>query len=508
MIRSIPIIKNFGVFANFAWPAGLPDFKRFNLIYGWNYSGKTTLSRVFRCFALRSPHADFPGAEAQLRREDGTICNLAAPEAAPILRVFNSDFVRDNLGFEEGDAEPILVLGAEDKAKVESLRAKRAEREALAKKKETDDAARRRIDGEIKKALQSYARDMIKNPLSIPGYDVRRFTPVVERCKSAPQDYLLDDEAISRHIGVYRSTERREVLQMLATAAQSCDVVRKKVGDMVSRVVAANKPIERLKDRTDIERWVAEGRALHSEKDVCQFCGQKLPGELLSELAGHFSADYERLMDELKAVLAIIDKMQKEDIGVPPESAFYPEYVGRVAEGQKHLTNAMVCRKAALDILAETVREKQTQAFAKLACPGIQDPTVLLKEAMEEINAVIREHNARTTEFEGKRRESLRLLEEHFAASFVIKETYSEKTQQLIEYASAVVRDEAGLKTFDAEIRTLEEAISEASKGAEQINRVLQAYFGKKDLQVVVSEDKRFRIHRGGVLAKQGQRAL
>ena len=43
MIRRIQQIKGFGVFVDFQWPANLPEFKQFNLIYGWNYSGKTTL---------------------------------------------------------------------------------------------------------------------------------------------------------------------------------------------------------------------------------------------------------------------------------------------------------------------------------------------------------------------------------------------------------------------------------------------------------------------------------
>jgi wobble nucleotide-excising tRNase len=56
MIRRIEHIKNFGVYRDFYWPRNLTDFKQFNLIYGWNYSGKTTLSKVFRCFERKNLH--------------------------------------------------------------------------------------------------------------------------------------------------------------------------------------------------------------------------------------------------------------------------------------------------------------------------------------------------------------------------------------------------------------------------------------------------------------------
>jgi wobble nucleotide-excising tRNase len=49
MITKINKIKDFGVFKNFKNSGTIPEFKKFNLIYGWNYSGKTMLSRVFRC---------------------------------------------------------------------------------------------------------------------------------------------------------------------------------------------------------------------------------------------------------------------------------------------------------------------------------------------------------------------------------------------------------------------------------------------------------------------------
>ena len=117
MIRRIQQIKAFGVFADFQWPADLPDFKKFNLIYGWNYSGKTTLSRAFRCFEQKLPHLDFAEAQVQLKADDGTVHDLSAPHSAPVFRVFNSDFVHENLSFADGSAAPILILGAENIAK-------------------------------------------------------------------------------------------------------------------------------------------------------------------------------------------------------------------------------------------------------------------------------------------------------------------------------------------------------------------------------------------------------
>ena len=55
MIKKIETIKNFAVFDNFNWDSSSTDkngqplkFEKINILYGRNYSGKTTLSRIFR----------------------------------------------------------------------------------------------------------------------------------------------------------------------------------------------------------------------------------------------------------------------------------------------------------------------------------------------------------------------------------------------------------------------------------------------------------------------------
>mgnify|MGYP002612405055 FL=1 len=47
IIKRIKSIKNFGVFNNYRIGGNTRDFNERNIIYGWNYSGKTTLSRLF-----------------------------------------------------------------------------------------------------------------------------------------------------------------------------------------------------------------------------------------------------------------------------------------------------------------------------------------------------------------------------------------------------------------------------------------------------------------------------
>lgn len=48
MIDKINSIQNLGIYKDYKADVQLQKFNKFNLFYGWNGSGKTTISRLFR----------------------------------------------------------------------------------------------------------------------------------------------------------------------------------------------------------------------------------------------------------------------------------------------------------------------------------------------------------------------------------------------------------------------------------------------------------------------------
>ena len=88
--------------------------KKLNIIYGWNYSGKTTISRLFQCLEKDEIHQDYPTCEFEIVDYEGnkyTETNLGV--TGKHVRVFNTDFIRKNLKWDGETFEPILLLGEE-----------------------------------------------------------------------------------------------------------------------------------------------------------------------------------------------------------------------------------------------------------------------------------------------------------------------------------------------------------------------------------------------------------
>ena len=111
MIKKI-LINKLGRFNNFNFN-GVDDFKRFNVLYGWNYSGKTTLSRAFMVFDNKKiPEHYDDGFDFILEKTDGSNLNPNTETDRNSLqtKVFNSDYVEENLFFKDTGASNILVL--------------------------------------------------------------------------------------------------------------------------------------------------------------------------------------------------------------------------------------------------------------------------------------------------------------------------------------------------------------------------------------------------------------
>ncbi len=81
-------------------------------------------------------------------------------------------------------------------------------------------------------------------------------------------------------------------------------------------------------------------------------------------------------------------------------------------------------------------------------------------------------------------------------------EKYNEQLLKIAELKTTIAEQDTTLRDLQIEIRNLEQSLSEASRGADRINKLLAAYFGRDDLRIEVSAVKRFQIVRGGVVAK------
>jgi wobble nucleotide-excising tRNase len=119
-------IESFGSFTDLTWKKSLKDagntvqsFKRLNILYGRNYSGKTTLSRIFRALETGRTPNNYVGSNFTVRGDQGDVTQTDLVGHGYDVRVYNRDFVSENLSFlvnqADGEIKTFAIVGEKNK---------------------------------------------------------------------------------------------------------------------------------------------------------------------------------------------------------------------------------------------------------------------------------------------------------------------------------------------------------------------------------------------------------
>lgn len=499
MITKINKIKDFGIFKNFNGNT-LPEFKAFNLIYGWNYSGKTTLSRVFRCLEKGKLHTDYLAATFEMENATAKYDNTFTVK--PNIRVFNSDFVKENLKWDADNIEPIFLLGAENIELQNELKQKEvdlatAETE-LAEAKRLRTEKQNRING----AITNKARD-IGTLLSIRPFDSRHFLPILEKVKTAVSTYTLLQTDFDKYKAQAISNEQKPLIREITISIADLAKLKTEVENILYRqAVSANK-IQKLLDSKPISDWVETGKSLHEGKTYCEFCGNTLPTDLLAKLNEHFSKDYDLLKTDIEAKLKTLAASKINlTTPLPTETAFYTDLQLDFRTKKPLLETEITNFNSSISSLIKDLEIKKDKPFDKINVTAFTDNKITLEAALTNFNAVIKTNDQRTAGFTTEKNAAIEKLKEHFAAEFETTETYLAIQTQLTDEQTAIDAKGISIAEKKQAITLIKSQLDETIKGAGVVNDYLKVFFGKDDIQIAPTTDKKFQLLRGTDIAK------
>ena len=119
MIKKIESIKNLMVFNGDYKQDKVPEFKQHNLIYGWNASGKTTLSKFFKILESGKSE-EFKDLKYKVKTSNETLTQGTSYEKK--ILVFNEDFISQNIRIVSSKANLILILGEKSAKIIEQIK--------------------------------------------------------------------------------------------------------------------------------------------------------------------------------------------------------------------------------------------------------------------------------------------------------------------------------------------------------------------------------------------------
>ena len=521
--------KGYRIFRDFSWPASLPDFARFNVIYGWNGSGKTALSNVFRLIQHREALTE---GEVQILVDQTRVSGADFASAAlPAVRTFNRDTVIRNV-FESADQQlpPVFYLGedsVEKQKQIEALKKQHAEHVAA-------ESQWTRKKSEASTALDNFCAEQargIKNLLTVAGggqfnnYNAANFKSDVQRLStSSPLPEKLTDDQRQHYLATKDGKAMEAVSKPFLSFPNFADLIARTQAMLERSVVLS--VISDLAENPKIAAWVNTGLGLHRgelESNKCRFCDQPLPDQRIRQLEAHFNdefkrfqADVDELINEITAAKNFAKALQP-----PPKEALYANLRSEYTNALNTLTQQARIVGLSLGVLLRALMAKRDEPFKqfelsqfltrytaddepvggietffKVVMAGAMGWAVVTGQtAFEQLEAIIARHNKHTAGFLAE----VKKAREALARDEVLKalQQWQNKTEAVTEADEAATSVHDSAARIKRQIDELEVQVRQHRRPAEELTREVAAYLGRDELRFEV-EQNGYRITRGG----------
>lgn len=524
-IKKIDFIKNMAVFHDFRWTSSVRDdgnnvaeFKKINILYGRNYSGKTTLSRIFRALETGSISNKYSAPEFQLSFDSGSNATQNALNShGQVVRVFNEDFVRDNLRFIVDDEQTInsfAILGEDNTKLEEEIEKHEAELgneedksgllgELLGAEEKFIEA--RKAHGDKSSELEGKLRDKankagigIKHNKSFgdANYNVPKIKTDITTVTKGTYSPLTDEQVGKFH-DLLREEPKPEIpesslfnLQYSATTSKAKELIEKKI--------QASDPIQELLNDAALATWVRTGRGHHQEKrDKCAFCGSDLPSDLWEKLDKHFNQESEELRQALDNLLGSIERERSR---VPnllkiKNSDFYSNFTSNLDLLAEQLSVQSTSYCASLDSIKEQVQKRKDDIFTPLEFDppeSVEDALNAVRDSYEQLRNESNQFTTSLSVDQSEARAALRLHEVHTFINIINYDNECTAIEALneakgkAEEAKNTAKEK--VRTKRAEIGELKAQLKDESKGADRVNDYLNNFFGHQSLSLKAIE--------------------
>ena len=515
MIKKIGTIKHFAVFENYNWDLSSTDkngqplkFEKINILYGRNYSGKTSLSRIFRSLETGQLPENYDDPQYELNDENGNKIdqNNLADFSSPV-RVFNEDFIKSNLKFlidPTGEIAPFAILGNTNGTLVDEIKELTkeigsSEEPKTGLHKAVDDAnnaldsanrALSEAESDLKSKLSKKATDKsigIKYKSDRFGdvnYTIAKIRSDIETIyqneyQGPSTADIANCEAILRDTVHEPITNIRFQHQYSTYKDEAVSLLEKEIG-------TSNK-IQRLIHDTALNLWVKRGVEIADNASICPFCGNPITDEFWSELHAHFDEESRKLENDIGG---LIEQIRKEiNKGAINDASIklqlYSEYIGKYEVAKKSLDEKLSEYYNALQELIDQLEKRLANISHPVEFLSDKNCDNDIEEALNRLNLVLNENNSYAGELKNKQTSAktvLRLKEVEDFCNTIDYRAVSEKIEKLKS-----IRDAAESKLNDVkdDLSNKQEALdgkkrllNDEELGAKHVNEYLNDFFG------------------------------
>jgi len=514
MITKISKIKQHGLFTNYRW-TGLEDFKRYNLIYGLNGTGKTTLSRLFDIFESGNIEG-MSKCEYEFVDSSGARFTHEQPFNQKI-RVFNQDFIAANVQLVNGTANPIVILGEDSQETLQRI--KNYEELLNGTPNDPDNIGLLQQLQNTKAEIQTTEKDIATHftnvartiGATVGGDAIRNYTKTnsEREYRNLETKALLPEAEYDKQVSISKQVELPKVAKISSPSYfenekkldsfESLETALAEATELMMETVESVS-IDHLKDNSDISEWVEQGLHIHIEhkSDKCEFCEQVLSEKRISQLSQYFNEADKKLKSAIAENLETLRSVHRslKEVALHDQARLYStlqeEYSAEVEkfDGDKEelLEN--------IKHVAEQLKAKKAQTWEKIELENTVS-TEYFVAGLGRINTILEKHNTYTDELETNKAEALLKVKNHHFTEIYDEVTALEQQLQTLKQQKEIIEDGDteddsifGINQVKAKIVEYRTTISSAHSGCENLNAMLVELLGRNEIIFEANEEE------------------
>lgn len=533
-------IPEFGSYKDFVWndsiknsSGEIADFRQLNIFYGRNYSGKTTLSRIFRMLETEQCPDGFSPCDFSISTDRGTITSANISNNDVDIRVYNSDFVDQNLSFlrdHNGKINSFAVVGennTEIEKQIQDIDTELGDVESKSglyyqenTKLSTVQKAKKELDDKtaaLETKIKTKANDKkigIKYKFNQPTYNATRLNNDIKLVLSDKYQELSEEDS-KKYGELLRDKELSEITTVLKLPA-NFSLLYDSAKALIEKNITPSKPIQKLLDDSLLQEWVKNGQKFHKSSENCEFCGNPLPDDLLERLDAHFDKESEELESNIKENIKNIEQevgSLNDDLKLN-SNEFYSEYKGEFESKRADYKKQIKQYKKNLQNLIYLLEEKSSDIFSQKRVMPLVNMTQTLQALATSINKLISLNNEKTSTLNSDQQDAYNALLLQEVCNFTKEIQYEDAVKEIVKCKKSHASLNSEREVISAQISTKKQEISELQtqtkdekKGADKVNRYLNNFFGNNSLKLKAIEVEggkafKFEIKRGERLAK------
>ncbi len=502
MIQKINSLVQFGNYKSFVWDSKLPKFEKFNLIYGWNYSGKTTLSRVFRCLETGKLEDEFKKSRFELQCEDGMKIKSDNLNVMPEVHVYNRDFIDRNFAKNNNIVVDSLEfsVGQNNIEELEKIERMKQEMGGIAKSMTDQSTTIDELEKELRVAKSSKALE-IKNTLKLGYFTLKEVDSWIDKIKEGIAVDTPDNKDLEEKIS---SLNQSESLDEITWVGPNLSGITEKLSLMRMDIFSLSN-ITNVMSGADISSqqldWLISGLELHRNENNCLFCSGILTSDRVASILEITSSRKSKFLKELDSFVNILTSIRISSKIVEPSlfNLFQRPIVSNLC-------------KSLEDILAKYDRERvrlindlgeiRNGILKPIDINNLQSILSEFEVLVKKIQGYVNDHNRNFCDTRDRYKDLQKEVICGIIIVFVRSDNYCDLMKRIENSQIELGELERKNALLKADYDGLLKNVDQEHLALDYLNAILQSLLNRSRVSVVKDTPGKFKFLREGVLAK------